>query len=87
MFDMAGGMFNNVYNKEPIQRYFNEFINGYETENHIDDFWLKQIDTFINYRRMQLFTCMQGYLNQNTELKNGFLSMIKEAPDIVRFLL
>jgi Ser/Thr protein kinase RdoA (MazF antagonist) len=87
MFDLAGGIFNNVYNKEPIQRYFNEFINGYETENHIEDFWLKQIDTFINYRRMLLFTCMQGYLNQNTELKNGFLSMIKEAPDIVRSLL
>lgn len=87
LFDLAVGMFNNVYNKEPIKRYFDEFIKGYETENHIDDFWLKQIDTFINYRRLILFTCMQGFINQNADLKNGFLSMIKDTPDIVASLL
>jgi Ser/Thr protein kinase RdoA (MazF antagonist) len=82
LFDLSGGMFNAVYDKEPIKRYFSEFIGGYETENHIDDFWLKQIDMFINYRRLLLFTCMQGFLNQNAELKNGFISMIKEEPEI-----
>ncbi len=82
LFDLSGGMFNRVYNKEPIKRYFDHFINGYEKENHIDEFWLKQIDTFINYRRLMLFTCMQGYLSQNKELENNFLNMIKEAPEI-----
>lgn len=87
LFDLSGGMFNDVYNKEPIKRYFDKFINGYETENHIDNFWLKQIDTFINYRRLISFTCMQGFINQNADLKNGFLHMIKETPDIFSTLL
>jgi Ser/Thr protein kinase RdoA (MazF antagonist) len=82
MFDLSGGMVCNLYNKEPLKRYFDYFISGYETENHLDNFWLDQIDTFLNYRRLLLFTCMQDYLNYNTELKNNFLSMIKESPEI-----
>jgi amicoumacin kinase len=84
LFDLSGGMFHPVYNRDPIDRYFDQFLRGYETENHIDDFWLKQIDTFINYRRLLLFTCMQGFISQNVDLKNGFLSMIKEPPAIFK---
>jgi len=86
LFDLSGGMFNDVYNKEPIKRYFDEFLNGYESENHLDDFWLTQIDTFINYRRMLLFTCMQGYLDTNEQLKKGFIDKIKESPEIFKSL-
>lgn len=86
LFDLSGGMFNKVYDSEPIKKYFDRFISGYETENHIDDFWLKQIDTFINYRRMLIFTCMQGYLSSNKQLEESFLSMIGEAPGIYRML-
>jgi Ser/Thr protein kinase RdoA (MazF antagonist) len=86
LFDLSGGMFNNIYNKEPIKRYFDEFLNGYESENHLDDFWLTQIDTFLNYRRMLLFTCMQGYLDTNDQLKKGFLNNIKEPPAIFKSL-
>jgi Ser/Thr protein kinase RdoA (MazF antagonist) len=86
LFDLSGGMFNEVYNKEPIKRYFDEFLNGYESENHLDDFWLTQIDTFINYRRMLLFTCMQGYLDTKEQLKKGFIAMIKEPPAIFKSL-
>ncbi len=84
MFDLSGGMANEVHNKEALQRFFDHFINGYETENHLEDFWLKQIDTFLNYRRLLLFTCMQDYLNFNTELKKNFLSMILSPPEIFR---
>lgn len=86
MFDLSGGMMNEVYHKEPLKRYFDYFINGYETENHIDDFWLAQIDTFLSYRRLLLFTCMQGYLNYNTEMKKQFLSMIETRPEIYKLL-
>lgn len=86
MFDLSGGMMNEVHHKEPLKYYFDYFINGYETENHIEDFWLEQIDTFLNYRRLLLFTCMQDYLNNNTELKKNFLSMIKTSPEIFRLL-
>ncbi len=86
LFDKSGGMFGDVYDKEPIKRYFDEFLNGYESENHLDDFWLTQIDTFLNYRRMLLFTCMQGYLNSNEQLKKGFIDKIKEPPEIFKTL-
>lgn len=82
MFDLSGGIAQPVYNKEPLKRYFDYFLNGYETENHLEDYWLKQIDTFINYRRLLLFTVMQGYLNYNTELKDSMINMIKETPEI-----
>jgi Ser/Thr protein kinase RdoA (MazF antagonist) len=84
LFDLSGGMCTDVYNKEPIKRYFDEFLNGYESEVHLEDFWLTQIDTFINYRRLLLFTCMQGYLDTNEQLKNGFIAKIKEPPEIFR---
>ncbi len=82
MFDLSGGMTNEFHDKEPLKHYFYYFINGYETENHVEDFWLKQIDVFLNYRRLLLFTCMQDYLNYNTELKKNFLSMIEASPKI-----
>ncbi len=86
MFDLTGGMTNKVHDKEPLKYYFDYFIRGYETENHLEDFWLEQIDVFINYRRLLLFTCMQDYLNYNTELKKDFLSMIKAGPEIFKLL-
>ncbi len=82
MFDLSGGMAGKIHNKEPLKRFFDYFINGYETENHLDDFWLSQIDVFLNYRRLLLFTCMQDYLNFNTDLKKNFLSMIESPPEI-----
>lgn len=86
LFDLSGGMFQPVYQSDPIKRYFDQFMNGYETEYHMNEDCLKQIDTFINYRRLLLFTCMQDYINSNAELKNGFYTMIKETPDIFQLL-
>lgn len=86
MFDLSGGMMNEVYNKEPLKRYFDYFINGYETENHLDELWLDQIDVFFQYRRLLLFTCMQNYLNHNPDLKKNFLFMIESKPEIFRKL-
>lgn len=86
MFDLSGGMITEVYNKEPLKAYFHHFINGYETENHIENFWLDQIDVFLNYRRLLLFTCMQNNLNRNSQRKNQFLTMIKNSPEIFKAL-
>lgn len=83
MFDKSGGMCGPIYNREPLKKFLHNFIEGYETENHLDDIWMKEHNTFVNYRRLLLFTCMQDYLNTNAELKNGFLSMIKEPVDIL----
>jgi amicoumacin kinase len=82
MFDLTGGMYKPVDDIEPLKKYFDYFINGYEQECHLDSIWLEKITTFINYRRLLLFTVMQDYLNTNAPLKDSFLAMIKEPPEI-----
>ncbi|MDR3595636.1 hypothetical protein [Clostridium sp.] len=39
---------------------------------------------FLKWRSLLLFTCMQGYLDTNEQLKNGFIAKIKEPPEIFR---
>lgn len=82
MFDLSGGMYKPVDHSEPLKKYFDYFINGYEQEYHLEDRWFKEIPTFINYRRLLLFTVMQDYLNTNLPLKEAFIAMIKEPPEI-----
>lgn len=86
MFDLSGGMINEVYDKEPLKYFFDHFLNGYETENHIDSFWLERIDTFIQYRRLLLFTCMQDYFQHNIKKKERFLSIIEAGPGVYNLL-
>lgn len=86
LFDLSGGMINEVFDKEPLKYFFNQFLNGYETENHINDFWLGQIDTFIQYRRLLLFTCMQDYFEDNLKAKENFLSVIKAGAEVYNLL-
>lgn len=85
MFDLCGGMHRPLDAIEPLKRFFDLFINGYEQENHLDEIWLKQINTFIDYRRLLLFTVMQDYLNTNIPLKESFIAMINEPPKISVF--
>jgi Ser/Thr protein kinase RdoA (MazF antagonist) len=85
MFDLSGGMHRSVTSIEPLKRYFDSFINGYEQENHLEEMWLKEINTFIDYRRLLLFTVMQDYLKTNLPLKESFIAMIKEPPKISVF--
>jgi Ser/Thr protein kinase RdoA (MazF antagonist) len=85
MFDLCGGMHRPLDSIEPLKKYFDSFINGYEQENHLDEMWLKQINIFIDYRRLLLFTVMQDYLNTNVSLKESFIAMINEPPKISVF--
>lgn len=81
MFDITGGMISPFRGEERLKRFFNSFLNGYETQNHLDDKWYKEIGTFLNYRRMLLFTCMQGWLNTESELKQSFIRNILNPPE------
>ncbi len=83
MFDIYGGMVSPLSEAERLKRFFYSFINGYEKENHLSDFWYKEITNFINYRRLLLFTCMQSWINTQPELKNGFIENIKNPPRII----
>lgn len=83
MFDITGGMASPLCDAKRLKHFFHSFINGYEKENHLADFWHKELTTFINYRRLLLYTCMQDWLNTKTELKNSFIDNIKNPPQIL----
>lgn len=82
LFSAAGGMISPVADYNAIKRAVTNFMTGYEQENHLDDFWLTQIDTFVNYRRLLLFTVMQDWLDTNVELKQKFRCSIENEPAI-----
>ena len=71
-------MFSEVREREQLKRFFDNFINGYEKQNHLDQLRYDRIPLFVNYRRMLLFTCMQDWLNTVPEIKNGFIKSISE---------
>lgn len=83
MFDITGGMLSPLNDTERLKHFLFSFINGYEKENHLADFWYKELTTFINYRRLLLYTCMQNWLNTEIELKNSFIENIKNPPQIL----
>lgn len=83
MFDITGGMSSPLRDKARLGHFLNSFINGYEKENHLADFWYKELTAFINYRRLLLFTCMQDWLDTKKKLKEGFIENIKNPPEIL----
>ena len=82
MFDITGGMFTEVQEKERLKRFFDSFINGYEKQNHLEQMWYDKIPLFMNYRRMLLFTCMQDWLNTMPDIKNGFIRNIMNPQEL-----
>lgn len=80
MFDLTGGMLSPISDQDRLKRFFDCFLNGYETEHHLSDFWYQQIPLFLNYRRMLLFTCMQDWLITKPELKENFKENIINPP-------
>jgi len=36
--------------------FLTSFMDGYETENHLDEAWLQELPTFVQYRQLLLFT-------------------------------
>ena len=82
LFGAAGGMSRPVANADLIKMAVHDFMDGYEIEHHLDNFWLKQLGTFVSYRRLLLFTVMQGWLNTQKELKRMFKELIHNEPII-----
>ncbi|MEA4889749.1 MAG: phosphotransferase [Clostridiaceae bacterium] len=83
MFDKTGGLLSPLCDADRLKRFFSCFINGYEKENHLTDFWYNKLTIFINYRRLLLFTCLQDWLNTEASLKDGFLRNIANPPQIL----
>ena len=82
MFDLTGGMHRPLKDPARLRQFLDLFMQGYETENHLDPTWLGQpLDLSIRYRRMLLFTVMQGWLKTKPRLRAGWKKMILDNPE------
>ena len=79
----VGGMYQYVQNRGKLMTHYSAFRRGYETENQLDDFWWKQIDNFIQYRRCMAFTFLYDWLGKDAHARNMWKSMIKLNPKVI----
>lgn len=77
LFDVTGGFNRPISDMTPIKRFYERFLAGYETENHVEDKWLDQLDLMLNYRRLLLYTVLQGWMESDKNAREGFLNMIE----------
>ena len=77
LFDVTGGMMNPVSKSEILKDFYKHFLDGYRTENVLDEFWFSQLGVFLEYRRLLLYTVLQGWLSNDRAADEAFLNMIK----------
>lgn len=77
LFDVTGGILSPISNKEVLYHFYENFLKGYRTENELDEFWLGQLDVFLEYRRLLLYTVLQDWLSNDVNANEAFLNMIK----------
>lgn len=82
LFDVTGGMMSPISKPEILKEFYRYFLEGYRTENEIDDFWLSQLGTFLEYRRLLLYTVLQDWLSNDKGANKAFLNMIENPCDI-----
>ncbi len=83
LFGSAGGMDRPLASRAALRDFLDVFMQGYETENHLEAFWLGKIDLFVQYRRMLLFTVMQGWLNKKPSARAAWKKMILNDPPVL----
>ena len=82
LFSRSGGMERPCSDPDALKRFYHDFLDGYEQENHVDTFWLTRLDLFIQYRRALLFTVMQDSLKTKPDARDGWKNMLLTPPQI-----
>lgn len=82
LFDVTGGMMGPVSKPEVLKRFYASFLEGYKKENSLDEFWLKQLGVFLEYRRLLLYTVLQDWLSNDKQANDAFLEMITNPCDL-----
>ena len=83
LFDVTGGMLSPIEKPEVLKEFYKHFLKGYNTENQLDSFWFGQLGVFLEYRRLLLYTVLQGWLTNDKDANEAFLNMIKNPCDII----
>lgn len=82
MFDLTGGMISPITDETRLKRFFDNFLSGYEQENHLPNIWSDKFNLFINYRRLLLYSVLEDWLNTKPDLKESMIRMILNPPKI-----
>lgn len=82
LFNQAGGMERPVSDSAAIQQFLTAFWQGYTRENHLDPFWIGQLNLFISYRRILLYCAMQGWLATAPDIRASWKNMILTEPPV-----
>ena len=82
LFAQTGGMERPLSDQAALLAFLRDFRAGYEQENDLEPSWWEQIDLFIQYRRILLFTVMQGWLDTVPATRAGWKDMILRAPQL-----
>jgi len=83
LFSHSGGMERPLHQPEKLHAFLRCFLAGYAREHHLAPFWLEQLDLFIAYRRILLFTVMQGWLQTQPETLASWRDMILSQPPLL----
>lgn len=68
---------------EVLKGFYRHFMERYRTENELDAYWLEQLGVFPEYRRLLLYTVLQGWLSNDKEADEAFLNMINHPCEIL----
>ena len=82
LFDVTGGMMTPISKPEVLKEFYRHFMEGYRTENELDEYWLGQLGVFLEYRRLLLYTVLQGWLSNDKKADEAFLNMINHPCEL-----
>lgn len=82
LFDVTGGMMSPITKPDVLQEFYKHFLEGYRTENEPDKFLLGQLGVFLEYRRLLLYTVLQGWLTNDKGADEAFLNMIEKPCEL-----
>lgn len=82
LFDVTGGMMAPISKPEVLKEFYRHFMEGYRTENKLDEYWMGQLGIFLEYRRLLLYTVLQGWLSNDKNADEAFLNMINNPVEI-----
>lgn len=80
---LTGGLSKPLHNRRKLHAFLGYFLEGYRRENPLPSEWINRLDLFIAYRRILLFTVMQGWLQTQPEMRAAWKQMILSEPTIV----
>jgi len=83
LFDHSGGMDRPVQSRSRLLEFLRCFKEGYDQENNLPAEWWERLDLFIAYRRIVLFTVMNGWISSRPSWLRSWKKMIAAQPEVV----